>query len=44
MPLLWLIVPLSLMVAQLQAFYGYSGLTRGEPALIDARIQRMTRP
>lgn len=32
--LLWLIVPLSLMVAQLQAFYGYSGLKRGEPALI----------
>ena len=32
--LLWLIVPLSLMVAQLQAFYGYSGLRRGEPALI----------
>ena len=32
--LLWLIVPLSLMVAQLQAFYGYGGLTRGEPALI----------
>jgi hypothetical protein len=31
---LWLIVPLSLMVAQLQAFYGYSGLRRGEPALI----------
>jgi len=31
---LWLIVPLSLMVAQLQAFYGYSGLTRGEPALL----------
>jgi hypothetical protein len=33
-PLLWLIVPLSLMVAQLQAFYGYSGLKRGQPALI----------
>jgi hypothetical protein len=32
--LLWLIVPLSLMVAQLQAFYGYSGLRRGEPALV----------
>lgn len=32
--LLWLIVPLSLMVAQLQAFYGYRGLTPGEPALI----------
>ena len=34
LPLLWLIVPLSLMVAQLQAFYGYSGLTRGQPALL----------
>jgi hypothetical protein len=32
--LLWLIVPLSLMVAQLQAFYGYTGLKPGEPALI----------
>jgi hypothetical protein len=32
--LLWLIVPLSLMVAQLQAFYGYSGLTPGKPALL----------
>ena len=31
---LWLIVPLSLMVAQLHAFYGYSGLTSGEPALL----------
>lgn len=33
-PLLWLIVPLSLMVAQLQAFYGYTGLTPNQPALI----------
>ncbi len=33
-PLLWVIVPLTLMVAQLQAFYGYSGLLRGEPALL----------
>lgn len=32
--LLWLIVPLSLMVAQLQGFYGYGGLRPGEPALI----------
>jgi hypothetical protein len=38
--LLWLIVPLSLMVAQLQAFYGYSGLRPGEPAVITLQSDR----
>ena len=33
-PLLWLIVPLSLLIAQLQAVYGYTGLMRHDPALI----------
>jgi hypothetical protein len=33
-PLLWIILPLSLMLAQLQAFYGYTGVTRGVPTLI----------
>jgi hypothetical protein len=40
--LLWLIVPLSLMVAQLQAFYGYSGLRLGEPAVITLESESNT--
>lgn len=35
-PLLWMIVPLMLVIAQLQAFYGYSGLEVGQPVLVKA--------
>lgn len=33
-PLLWMIVPLALVIAQLQAFYGYEGLAVGAPVLV----------
>jgi hypothetical protein len=33
-PLLWMIVPLMLVIAQLQAFYGYAGLEVGQPVLV----------
>ncbi|MGE0460581.1 MAG: hypothetical protein AB7Q16_04360 [Vicinamibacterales bacterium] len=33
-PLLWMIVPLVLAIAQLQAFYGYEGLEIGAPVLV----------
>jgi hypothetical protein len=35
-PLLWMIVPLVLVIAQLQAFYGYAGLEVGRPVLVKA--------
>jgi hypothetical protein len=35
-PLLWMIVPLVLVIAQLQAFYGYAGLGVGHPVLVKA--------
>lgn len=37
-PIVWLALPLLLVVAQLQAFYGYTGLTPGAPALITAEF------
>jgi hypothetical protein len=38
-PLAWLALPLLLVTAQLQAFYGYAGLTPGAPALVTATIR-----
>jgi len=35
-PLLWMIGPLVLAIAQLQAFYGYDGLEVGQPVLVKA--------
>lgn len=35
-PLLWMVVPLALVIAQLQAFYGYEGLEIGAPVLVKA--------
>jgi hypothetical protein len=35
-PLLWMIAPLVLVIAQLQAFYGYAGLEVGQPVLVKA--------
>ena len=38
-PMLWMIVPLVLVIAQLQFHYGYSGLTTGQPILLKAQIR-----
>jgi hypothetical protein len=38
-PLAWVAVPLMLVVAQLQAFYGYEGLTVGAPVLLTTRLR-----
>lgn len=37
-PIVWLAVPLLLVVAQLQAYYGYRGLTPGVPELITVEL------
>ncbi len=38
-PLLWMIVPLVLVIAQLQFHYGYQGLEPGEQALVEVEIE-----
>ena len=38
-PLLWMALPLVLMVAQLQGFYGYEGLTPGVPAIVTVELR-----
>lgn len=38
-PMLWMIVPLVLVIAQLQFHYGYDGLTPGEPVLLKAQVR-----
>ena len=38
-PLAWVAVPLVLLVAQLQAFYGYDGLPVGVPTLVTLRLR-----
>jgi len=37
-PLLWMLVPLTLLVAELQMYYGYSGLEPGRPAIVKVRL------
>ena len=37
-PLAWMSVPLVLVIAQLQAFYGYAGLPPGAPAVITVQL------
>jgi uncharacterized membrane protein (DUF106 family) len=37
-PLLWMIVPVVLVIAQLQFHYGFRGLTPGEPALLKVAL------
>jgi hypothetical protein len=37
-PLAWMSIPLVLVIAQLQAFYGYGGLQPGAPALITVQL------
>jgi uncharacterized membrane protein (DUF106 family) len=38
-PMLWMIVPLTLLVAQLQFYYGYEGLTPREPVLVKVQVK-----
>jgi hypothetical protein len=41
-PLAWVAVPLLLVVAQLQAFYGWAGLAPGAPALVTVTLRTGT--
>ena len=43
-PLLWMIVPVVLLIAQLQAHYGYDGLEPGRSTLLTARLRSATTP
>jgi uncharacterized membrane protein (DUF106 family) len=43
-PMLWMIVPIGLVVAQLEFRYGYAGLTAGQPALVKAHLRPATPP
>lgn len=38
-PLAWMALPLVLLIAQLQAYYGYDGLTAGRPVLVKADLR-----
>jgi hypothetical protein len=38
-PLLWMVVPLVFVIAQLQAFYGYAGLVPGQAVLVKAAVR-----
>jgi uncharacterized membrane protein (DUF106 family) len=39
-PMLWIIVPLALVIGQLQFHYGYSGLRSGQSVLVKAQLRR----
>jgi uncharacterized membrane protein (DUF106 family) len=39
-PMLWMIPPLVLVIAQLQFHYGYAGLHPGEPVLLKAQVRQ----
>jgi uncharacterized membrane protein (DUF106 family) len=43
-PMLWMIVPLVLVIAQLQFHYGYGGLAPGEPVLLKAQVREGAGP
>ena len=43
-PMLWLIVPIGLIAAQLEFQYGYTGLTPGQPALVKAHLRQASAP
>ena len=43
-PLLWMIVPLVLVIAQLQSRYGYDGVEPGRPALVTAHLRSTSAP
>src|SRR5215510_7874498 len=38
-PMLWMIVPIAILVAQLDARYGYTGLKPGEPVLLKVSLR-----
>ena len=38
-PMLWMIVPIALLVAQLEFRYGYTGLTPGQPAMVKVTLR-----
>jgi uncharacterized membrane protein (DUF106 family) len=38
-PMLWMLVPAALVIAQLQFFFGYSGVEIGEPMVITAQLK-----
>jgi hypothetical protein len=42
-PLLWMGLPLALLIAHLQSFYGYSGLDAGKPALVKVSLRDASR-
>lgn len=43
-PMLWAAIPLALILAHLQAHYGYDGLHPGQPAVLKAHIAQRDRP
>lgn len=43
-PLLWMAIPLVIVIAQLQAFYGYAGLVPGQPVLLKAEVRQQGSP
>lgn len=38
-PMLWTLIPLGLLVAQLQCYFGYSGVSVGQPVLVTAQLK-----
>ena len=44
MPMLWMLVPAALVLAQLQSFFGYSGVEVGEPILVTAQLKSGSQP
>ena len=38
-PMLWVIVPLALVIAQLQFHYGYAAIVQGQPVLVKAQLR-----
>ena len=43
-PMLWMFVPLLLLIAQLQFYYGYDGLVPGQSALVKVRVKQGASP
>lgn len=38
-PMLWMAIPLAVLLAQLQAYYGYAGLAPGQPAIVKVSLR-----
>jgi hypothetical protein len=43
-PMLWVLGPLAITIAQLQFFFGYSGVPTGEPVLVTAQFKAGVQP